>query len=299
MSNVLIATATYADKMRKETIDSVQAQVFDGVWQWRQYRENPFPYGDRRNYFAQYDAIRTDMLNGDFDAILFVEHDMEVPPDALQKLWDTGDQVAYGVYLLRHGIEILNTYRWVSNQGIGESLSLYAQQLEAARAQVVAEVSGIGFGCTLIRRETLERIPFRPDESRGAPDMPFAIDCVQAGIKQIAHFGVLCGHWDEGKRLYPFAGGRASMQLVRALETVNISLSNGGAAQIEEGKEYHLPVADAREHVRTGLIEFLDTPEEGKGRILVSANPDPNIRPAPPDATTKPAKPRKPKRQGL
>ena len=146
MINVLIATATYADKMRKETIDSVQAQVFDGVWQWRQYRENPFPYGDRRNYFAQYDAIRTDMLNGDFDAILFVEHDMEVPPDALQKLWDTGDQVAYGVYLLRHGIEILNTYRWVSNQGIGESLSLYAQQLEAARAQVVAEVSGMASG---------------------------------------------------------------------------------------------------------------------------------------------------------
>lgn len=299
MSNVLIATATYADKMRKETIDSVQAQVFDGVWQWRQYRHNPYPYGDKRNYFAQYDAIRADVLDGGFDAVLLVEHDMEIPLDALQKLWDTGDQVAYGVYLLRHGIEILNTYRWVSNQGIGESLSLYAQQLEAARAQVVAEVSGIGFGCTLIRRETLERIPFRPDESRGAPDMPFAIDCVQAGIKQIAHFGVLCGHWDGGKRLYPFTGGRAAMQLVKALVTANISLSNGGAAQIEEGKEYHLPVADAREHVRTGLIEFLDTPEEGKGRILVSANPDPNIRPETTDAPAQSPKSRKPKRQGL
>lgn len=296
MSNVLIATATYADKMRKETIDSVQAQVFDGVWQWRQYRENPFPYGDRRNYFAQYDAIRTDMLNGDFDAILFVEHDMEVPPDALQKLWDTGDQVAYGVYLLRHGIEILNTYRWVSNQGIGESLSLYAQQLEAARAQVVAEVSGIGFGCTLVRRETLERIPFRPDESRGAPDMPFAIDCVKARVKQVAHFGVLCGHWEDDTCLYPFTGGRAAMQLVLAMETANISLSNGGSAHIEKGKEYHLPVGDAKEHSRTGLVQFLDMPSEGKGRILVSTNPDADIRTETDDAVAQPAKPRKPKR---
>lgn len=86
------------------------------------------------------------------------------------------------------------------------------------------------------------------------------------------------------------------MQLVKALVTVNISLSNGGAAQIEEGKEYHLPVADAREHVRTGLIEFLDTPEEGKGRILVSTNPDADIRTETDDAVAQPAKPRKPKR---
>lgn len=291
MTNVLIATATYADKMRPETRDSVQAQRFGGAWQWRQYRNNPYPYGDKRNYFAQYDAIRTDALEGDFDAVLLVEHDMEIPVDALQKLWNTGAQVAYGVYLLRHGIEILNTYRWVSNAGIGESLSLYAKQLEAARAQIVAEVSGIGFGCTLIRRETLERIPFRPDESRGAPDMPFAIDCVKAGIRQVAHFGVICGHWDEGKRLYPFAGGRAAMQLVKALVTANISLSSGGAAHLEEGKEYHLPEDDANEHVRTGLIEFLDEPKEGKGRILVSTSSDSHIQPAPPNAPAKPVKP--------
>lgn len=295
MPNVIVATATYADKMRPETERSVLAQEFDGVWQWRQYRNNPYPYGDKRNFFVQYDAIRTDALEGGFDALLLVEHDMELPSDALQKLWDTGEQVAYGVYLLRHGMEVLNTYRWVSDVGIGESLSLYDSQLAEAREQVVAEVSGIGFGCTLIRRETLERIPFKPDDSRGAPDMPFAVDCVQARIKQVAHFEVLCGHWDDDRLLIPFRDGRATMQLVKALETVNISLSNGGSVRIEKGLEYHLPIADAREHVRTGLIVFLDEPIEQKGRILVSTNPNPNIQPTPAKSATNSPKPRKSK----
>src|SRR4030067_1225104 len=74
--------------------------------------DNPYPPPDARNVLYQYQKARAIALHELADALLTVEHDIIATPDALQKLWDTGAPVAYGVYLFRHGPPALNTLRY-------------------------------------------------------------------------------------------------------------------------------------------------------------------------------------------
>jgi hypothetical protein len=297
--SVLIATATWGNVMRPETRKSIKATRFADKWQWYLSKHNPFPAPDRRNYLAQYEHIREKALAEGWDALLLVEHDMEIPPDALQKLWDTGSQVAYGVYLLRHGANVVNAYEYIGAKNIGESLSMWPKRLATARKEEVARVSGVGFGCTLIRRETLERIPFRSnDKGTAAPDVPFAQDVLAAGIESVAHFGVLCGHWQTWRMLEPFKDEREPTQLVRANQSVNIMVS-GQSFPLVKGQEYHLAEEKAADLARLAYVTILEVATEGKGRIAIPRNPDKNIRAASQGIATQPAKSGRTNKQGL
>lgn len=258
MSQVLIATATYGHAMRPETRRSVGDTIFDGGWQWHQSRHNPFPAPHRGNWLAQYQHIRERVLSEAWDAVLLVEHDMQIPPDAMQKLWDTGAPVAYGVYLLRHGAYVLNAYEYIGNGAIGQSLTYHADALAAAWGQGVVRVSAIGFGCTLIRREVLEAIPFRAEVDH-APDMPFAQDCEAAGVVQVAHFGVICGHWDDmaKKMIAPAQNDTGARKAVRALRTMVVGV-NGSSVPVTRGEVYQMPYADALELIRGGYMEAIE-----------------------------------------
>lgn len=299
MTNVLIATATYGNAMRPETRTSVQATVFAGKWRWYQSRHNPYPAPDRRNYLAQYAHIREKTLAEGYDAVLLVEHDMEIPPDALQKLWGTGAQVAYGVYLLRHGANVLNTYEYIGEKNVGESLTFSPRKMEAARKQGVVRVSGVAFGCTLIRRETLERVPFRSNEKgTAAPDIPFAQDVLAAGIESVAHFGVLCGHWQVYRMIYPFKDGIEPTQLVTAKQAVNIMV-NSQSYPLRVDEEYHLPISQVPDLVRMGYVTVTEVAIEGKGRIAIPASADKDVQRAPDNDAAQPDKPKRAKRQRL
>lgn len=299
MTNVLIATATYGNAMRPETRTSVQATVFAGKWRWYQSRHNPYPAPDRRNYLAQYEHIREKVLAEGYDAVLLVEHDMEIPPDALQKLWDTGAQVAYGVYLLRHGANVLNTYEYVGERNVGESLTFSPRKQAAARAQGVVQVSGVGFGCTLIRADVLERIPFRSNEKgSAAPDVPFAQDVLAAGIRSVAHFDVLCGHFQVYRMIMPFKDGVEPTQLVTALQAVNIMV-NSQSYPLRVGEEYHLPISQVPDLVRVGYVQIQEVAKEGKGRIAIPASADKDIQRPPEDAAAQSDKPAGARRRRL
>ena len=149
---ILAFTPTYGDGPRPETLASVQAQTYRNLTHEVSWA-NPYPGGDMRNVLAQFQRGRQMALDGGYAALWTVEHDMDVPPDALQTLWDTGAQVVYGVYVLRHGVAVLNAWEWLGKDSvnIGESLSLHPKRLAAARAQASVQVGGVGFGCTLIR----------------------------------------------------------------------------------------------------------------------------------------------------
>lgn len=271
--NVLIATATYGNFMRPETRESVQATCFDGTWRWYISKHNPYPAPDRRNYAAQYQHIGEKTLVEGYDAVLLVEHDMEIPPDALQKLWDTGEPVVYGAYLLRHGANVLNTYEYIGAKNVGESLTFWPKKLADARKQEVVPVSGVGFGCTLIRRDVLKRVPFRSDtKGTAAPDVPFAQDCLAAGIQQVAHFGVMCGHWTVHRMIYPFQDEREPTRLVAALQSINIMV-RGQSYPLRAGQEYHLPESKVDDLVRVGYVEVRETAVEGKGRMIAEPQP--------------------------
>jgi hypothetical protein len=178
------------------------------------------------------------------------------PPSTLDLMLQAGAQVVYGVYLLRHGSKVLNTWRKVNSSYLGMSMDLFPDELAQARAQVIAEVSGVGLGCTMISNDVLQRFDFHPSENSinsQVPDVAFATDCLRAGIKQVAHFEIICGHIEpSGNILWPFNGGINHMAKYLVLKSVN---APGGLALIE-GQEIEIPEGVARELERAGYIKF-------------------------------------------
>jgi len=255
MARILVFTPTYDNLLRSETVESVAALAFDGEVDRVVSDENPYPGRDMRNCNFQFQKGRRLALDGGYDGLLLVEHDMIVPADGLQKLWETPAAVVYGAYMLRHGMHCLNLFQNLGRGAIGMSLSLYPRELTAMRRRGWGDVSGVGFGCLLIRAGVLGDVPFRNTES--APDLPFAHDCATRGIRQVGRTDVECGHIVEtGITLWPFRGGGTGM-LARVYALQDVVVVDGGqTVQMKRGRYYSLSVAVGLELVRAGYVRI-------------------------------------------
>ncbi|MBK8211619.1 MAG: hypothetical protein IPK78_18340, partial [Rhodospirillales bacterium] len=214
MSGTLIFTPTWltdaGPAMRRETRASIQEQRLPsslGAMEWVIGVENPFGPHDLRNVLHQYRNAWRAALEGRFDALVTVEHDIRLPDDgALKRLLATDAEVVFGVYMLRHGEPVLNTYRFEGDKNVGQSLTLHRRDLMAARRRATVRVSGVGWGCTLLRRSVLERMDLSDGGGENpAGDTAFAAACLQAKIPMLARWDVMCGHYDPQRGwLWPF-----------------------------------------------------------------------------------------------
>lgn len=250
MPKLLIFTPTYGNGPLPATIASVAAQQFDGELVHEVSWHKPYPGHDMRNVTAQYKKGRQMALDSDYDAMLCVEHDMVIPPNAAQVLWDDGSPVAYAVYRLRHSTFILNAWQ-KRGKRLGKPMSFYPDEVNAARQSGRVEVGGLGFGCTLIRREVLERIQIRDDDNN-APDTPFAKDCLRRGIQQVARFDVACQHIENGVTLEAFEEGGIATR-VYALRNTELPV-NGDVWTLERGRYYTVPPSIATAWAATGDV---------------------------------------------
>ena len=191
------------EQIKIESRKSIANIKFNGIVHKEINSQNNHTPPNYQNVLEHYQRARKKVLSKGYDALFTVEHDIIVPPDGLQKLWDLNVPVAYGIYLFRGSKNVVNAFRMVDAPAPDMSLSIFQDLLEEALIEEVVEVSGCGNGCTLIRREVLEKIDFRQADSGGyCPDMPFATDCLKSGIKQFAHFGVQCGHVLDNKTIW-------------------------------------------------------------------------------------------------
>lgn len=254
MPSLLIFTPTYGDGPRPEMIASVSQQTFTDYRHEISWLDNPLPGRRMENVITQYQKAWKMALDGGYDALLTVEHDMVLPSNAAQKLWETDAPVVYGVYMLRHGIPTLSAWRYENNRNMGMSLSLYPDEVRKGRQQGWLQVCGVGWGCTLIRREVLERVTVRSTGASDAGDMAFATDCVRGGIKQIARFDVPCEHiMPDGTVLHPYRGGIVARVL--ALATFNARVGRE-SMPMKKGSYYTIPPEDAFELRRAGYVEI-------------------------------------------
>lgn len=142
-------------------------------------------------------------LDKGYDALLFADHDMLLPPDALTRLNAVDALIVYGLYTLRHERD---GYQWSAARSVGvERWQSFSEHPDLARSAWgrVHPVAGMGFGCTLIRREVLEALPMRWYDHAG-PDWALSVDAQAHGFAQACDFGVLCGHMtDAHHALYP------------------------------------------------------------------------------------------------
>lgn len=271
MASLMVFTPTWikadgTQAMRPECRAAIEAQQFDGGLQWVVGLDNPYPLGAHRNVLHQYQQARHLFLASGADALLFVEHD-NVLPDATtaQRLYDTAlpdgrpADVVYGVYLLRHGMKVLNAWRYEGDRNLGQSLTLFPEELRRAReGGRPVRVSGAGFGCILIRRPIVERFPFHDGgDQQLSPDVPFAIDVLHAGVVSLARFDVACDHWDGDVRWPAEGEGITDMVKVTALQTVNV-LVDGRVMHLERGEPYDLPRSTVGDMERAGFVRIED-----------------------------------------
>lgn len=174
------------------TVQSAYRLAYPGPLDWLFVAgDNPYdePYD---NITHNYNRARQAVLDGGYDALLCVESDMIVPPDAITKLEACDADIAYGLYVWRHGRREWSAYRLIEHRR-GESLSRDKDAARAVWGEVV-DVEGVGLGCTLIRRHVLEALPFRNEDGKVSCDWYLALDAKAAGFTQRAHLGVVCGH---------------------------------------------------------------------------------------------------------
>lgn len=269
MARLLIFTPTYDNLLRQETVASVESQPFNGEVDWIINEENPYPGRDMRNVCVQFQSGRQMTLDGGYDAMLSVEHDMVLPDGAVQNLWDTDAPVVYAAYALRHGNPVINLFRKDGNKNIGMSLSLYPADLIRARKAGLVEVSGAGFGCTLFRREALEKAPFRFGEY--APDIPFSVDCLHRGIKQVGRTDIACGHIHNNVNLSPWDGGGV---IARVLALQNVTANTGpDSLTMKKDRYYSIERNVAIELQRAGYVQItndIDEPQPEEREIAVA-----------------------------
>lgn len=219
--------------------------------------DNPYKGGGHRNTLHQFQQARLKALEGGYDALVTFEHDMIVPADGLIKLFDTPADVVYGLYMLRHGGEVVNAMRYVRNAPhLDSSLSLYPDIYIKAAKQGWIECSGVGFGFTLIRRNVLEMFEFHATDGNSyPPDWGLAADCQKAGIKSICRFDVQCGHIDPDMgTLWPEE--RANVyKNVKALQFVVIDGFDGHSITMKPGEKYQIPARRFTDLKRAGMVE--------------------------------------------
>jgi len=269
----MVFTPTYevkgVEQMRPETRAAIEAlRVPDGVeLRWVIGRENPFPFATHRNVLAQYRRARAMALEEGYDALWTVEHDMVVPPDAVEKLMGAGADVVYGVYLLRHGSYVLNAWEYIGEQNLGASLTIRPGAMAQAREQGWIRVCGCGWGCTWIARRVLERFEFHDDGGDNpAGDLAFAKDMIRNGVVCVARLDVACDHFDGELRLRPFGGAVDDKVAVTALKDV---VAPGGVALVK-GRGYELPRGVASELARAGYVEEVGGQESAPELAVVA-----------------------------
>lgn len=272
MARILVYTPTFTDEalgvgLQAETVESVKALDFDGDLEWVVSDENPHPGRDMKNVQHQFEKGRGLAIEGDYDALMLIEHDMIVPPHAVQALWDTDAPVVYGSYVFRHKLGWVNLFQYVGKNNIGMSLTLYPKDMQWARQAGEIEVSGAGFGCLLLKRTVFTNIPFR--DTGNAPDLPFAYDCVTRGIKQMGRTDVECGHIDTDNNnviLWPYREGFGIVARVEAMQSVNVN-DEGQTLRMVKGERYSMSIGAAKDLERAGYARIIneDDIEVAKG----------------------------------
>jgi hypothetical protein len=153
-------------------------------------------------------------LKGGNTYLLFVDFDMEFPPETLAMLkqaldedpkigaiaahyikWD-GSREAMAHWKTGNNIEAGKSEgRWVSPEERDERVARHVKNRE------IAEVDRFGTGCMLIRTEVLKDIPypwfqlwFHPDWGHVGEDVHFCWELQKAGYKPSCHFGAPAGH---------------------------------------------------------------------------------------------------------
>jgi GT2 family glycosyltransferase len=144
------------------------------------------PIGLSLVYTAREEAAKT-FLQGDYDALLFVDSDMVVPPDMLTRLIDADKDIVSALAFRRTPGYEPCIFKECNEQDAKFYLD-YPKGL--------IEIEGVGMACTLIKRKVFETVPepwYFPHKILGE-DLSFCVRSRAEGFKIYCDTTLICGH---------------------------------------------------------------------------------------------------------
>jgi len=144
------------------------------------------PIGLSLVYIARETAAKT-FLEGNYDALLFVDSDMVCPIDMLVRLIEADKDIVSGLAFKRFPPYEPCIFKKCDREGTEFWLD-YPKGL--------IEIQGVGMACTLIKRKVFEAVPqpwFFPEPNIGE-DLAFCIRAREAGYKIYCDTNLICGH---------------------------------------------------------------------------------------------------------
>lgn len=204
-------TARFGERERMKiliaipTFESVAPETFKSLWELdRAGHEVDFECVRGYDCAVARNRIANDTIAGGYDAVLMVDSDVVLPPDALKLLAEDNVPVALGWYRRRS---------W-SGESDGSSVMFHragqfldpftADELKAFATSdsPLVPVSGGGLGCALIRTEVFEgmRRPhfrfytYHDTLQTLSEDLYFAVRCQKHDIPIMCDSRVACGH---------------------------------------------------------------------------------------------------------
>lgn len=185
---VLVAVPTY---------ESVEPETFKSIWDLDPCGHE-LTYDHVRGYGAARarNLIGAMCLDGGYDAVLMVDSDVVLPPDAMGLLLEGECPVVLGAYP-RKG-ETAGSELFVGGvRDFTEANRVRFADMPDGRFPV----KGGGFGCALVRASALRRLPrpwFRyvenPDGSVLSEDLYFCCQCSSHGLRIEGDGRVRCAH---------------------------------------------------------------------------------------------------------
>lgn len=150
--------------------------------------------------WRKYEEARRVALIGGYDALLCAESDMVLPPDTLEKMQYIDADIIYGLYTFRNAPHQWNVCTYLDRFTF-KFLSDNVDKAREAWGKVI-RCAGVGQGCTLIRRNVLESVPFRYAPTAGV-DHLHALEAAEQGFSQVCDTTIICGHITHDGVLYP------------------------------------------------------------------------------------------------
>lgn len=182
----------------KESRDNVHIP-YDCTIEWVYVNSPDITVSKHDDVLWKYQYARDLFLAGDYDILWCVEDDMILPANILDTMLEGMHQknagILYSVYNSRHIPSQLNTFTYL-RADMGVVITHY---LCVRNQHDVIPVMGAGMGCTLIRRNVMELIPFRLDQEYPGPhqDWWLAIDANALGIPQFCDMRAHCNHMQD------------------------------------------------------------------------------------------------------
>ena len=143
----------------------------------------------------KYAEARDMFLAGDWTHFVAAEYDMVIPPDGLERLLALDTDIAYSLYVFRHGLRE-GRYLWSAATTLEERrIETLSKDTATARAAwgSVIETKGVGLGFTVIKRHVIASLTFRNWKGVSC-DWALAVDAQARGYKQLCDTSVSCGH---------------------------------------------------------------------------------------------------------